>query len=112
MPSGNQNFDIAEVDPSPERPQRSPENNALRARPEDVPLQSVEVDATAGLCHECPIFAGTSTTSVRATRSVPIYKLVQRCNERRQAMDHREVRRVLYAQLVSWAKLARRLWTG
>ena len=59
MPSGNQNFDIAEVDPSPERPQRSPENNALRARPEDMPLQSVEVDATAGLCHECPIFAGT-----------------------------------------------------
>jgi hypothetical protein len=59
MPSGNQSFVIAEVDPSPERPQRSPENNALRARPEDMPLQSVETDATAGLCHECPIFAGT-----------------------------------------------------
>jgi hypothetical protein len=57
--SSNQNFEVAEVDPSPERPQRGPGNNVLRERPEDTPVQSIEVDWPAGLCHECPGFPRT-----------------------------------------------------
>lgn len=57
--TSNQNFEIAEVDPSPERPQRGPGNNVLRERPEDMPVQSIEVDGPAGLCHECPDFPRT-----------------------------------------------------
>lgn len=59
MPSGNQNFEILEADPSPERPQCSPGNNALRERPEDVPIQSIELIGPVGPCHECPDFPGT-----------------------------------------------------
>lgn len=52
MPTGNQDFQILEVDASPERPQDE-------GSPGDRPVQSIEVDEHYGLCHECPDFPGT-----------------------------------------------------
>lgn len=60
MPTGNQDFEILEADPSPERSQHSQGNNALQERrEEDVPFQSIEVEGPIGPCHECPDFPGT-----------------------------------------------------
>lgn len=57
--TNGQEFNILEVDPSPERPEGNAGNGILRQRSEDMAVETIEVEAPAGLCHECPIFRNT-----------------------------------------------------
>ena len=51
MPTGNQHFNILEVNPSPERPK-------IEVMQEDMAVQSVESQIDK-VCHECPDYPGT-----------------------------------------------------